>query len=90
MVHDLFKLEEKIDYSKAQPDDKKYYLIPLRLTEDCYQVDDDMLDFVQEVSEIGYKEARENSFVWGQYKGRQDLTPEEKQEEIMSKILVRE
>lgn len=31
MIHDLFKLEEKVDYDKVEPEDKRYYWVPLKL-----------------------------------------------------------
>jgi hypothetical protein len=80
-------MEEKVDFSKVQPEDKQYYFVPLKLQAGGYVLDTGLLDLVEQVATQGYRQARNNEFAWMKAQGFPD---EEKQALLQDKILVRE
>ena len=96
LMHDLYREEKPINFSEAfsqgREIDKKYYIVPLKLTSApgdvvSYSIDRDLIKYVDKINRHGYKELQKNIIVEMDEMG---LTNQERVKHMEEHMLVKE
>ena len=85
---DLYRREKTVNF-EARPEDKKYYVVPLRMTQRQgsrvqYEIDRKLLAKVENLAKNGYLKSQPNILEWLSKKGH-SLTETEAREKLLDK-----